>query len=108
MANTETGVVQSFGVGAGGSLTPRAPLASGVSIPDGLCVDVAGNVYVATWGADTIEVFSPAGDHLGALSFPSDVTNCAFGGTDLRTLYVTTIDGVWAVPMALPGVADWN
>lgn len=108
MANTGTGVVQSFNVGATGSLTPRPALASGLSIPDGLCVDVAGNVYVTTWGGNDVRVYTPAGDLLGTILFPTDVTNCAFGGADLRTLFVTTVDGLWQVPMPVPGVAGWN
>ena len=37
-----------------------------------------------------IHVFSPLGELLKFIPIPEDtVTNCAFGGEDLKTLYVT-------------------
>jgi gluconolactonase len=69
---------------------------------DGMRVDAEGNLYVAaglhkTRGTsetlDTrpgIHVVSPQGKLLGFRETPEDtITNCAFGGEDLRTLYVT-------------------
>lgn len=69
---------------------------------DGMRLDERGNLYVAaglhrTRGTsetlDTrpgIHVFSPKGVLLAFLETPEDtLTNCAFGGTDLRTLYIT-------------------
>jgi gluconolactonase len=106
MANTETGVVLAFDVSDSGGLSLRAPLAAGLTAPDGLCVDTAGTVFVAT--ADGLRAFTPAGDPLGTLAFPDDVTNCAFGGADLRTLYVTTSVDLWSMPMAVPGIAGRN
>lgn len=69
---------------------------------DGIAVDSKGNVYAAaglnrTRGTgetlDTkpgIHVFSPQGELLKYYSIYEDtVTNCAFGGPDMKTLYVT-------------------
>lgn len=69
---------------------------------DGMTIDSEGNLYVAAGLnrlRDTSETLdTPAGVHVfapdGALKefipIPEDtVTNCAFGGADLRTLYVT-------------------
>ena len=69
---------------------------------DGMSVDVKGNLYVAAGlhrrrgtseTLDTkpgIHVFSPSGELLKFIPIPEDtVTNCAFGGDDLKTLYVT-------------------
>lgn len=69
---------------------------------DGMELDEQGNLYVAaglhkTRGTsetlDTrpgIHVFSPQGKLLAFVGTPEDtITNCAFGGPDLRTLYVT-------------------
>ena len=64
----------------------------------GLCLDQAGNV-VACAGASGIGpgpmvyVFSPQGQVLESHPLPSTPTNCAFGGADLNTLYVTTARG---------------
>jgi len=69
---------------------------------DGMRVDAAGNLYVAaglhkTRGTsetlDTlpgIHVFTPQGKLVAFVRTPEDtITNCAFGGADGRTLYVT-------------------
>jgi gluconolactonase len=66
---------------------------------DGMRLDIEGNI-VATAGWELggpgpmIYVFSPAGDVLEMHPVPCKrPTNCAFGGPDLTTLYVTTIEG---------------
>ena len=69
---------------------------------DGMTVDSEGNLYVAAGlnrlrgtseTLDTVagvHVFSPSGELLEHIPIPEDsVTNVAFGGPDLRTLYVT-------------------
>jgi gluconolactonase len=69
---------------------------------DGLAVDSAGNIYAAAGlhrrrgtseTLDTpcgIHVFSPSGKRLRFVPIPEDtVSNCAFGGPDMKTLYVT-------------------
>jgi gluconolactonase len=68
---------------------------------DGMCLDAEGNI-VATCGWENggpgprIAVFSPNGEVLEEHPVPAPIkrpTNCTFGGPDLRTLYVTDIDG---------------
>lgn len=66
---------------------------------DGMCLDTEGNI-VATAGYELggpgplIYVFSPAGEVLETHPVPcTRPTNCAFGDGDLKTLYVTTIEG---------------
>ena len=62
-------------------------------VPDGMCTDAAGNLWVAFWGGGQVRNFSPEGELLGVVAVPASlVTNCAFGGADLSTLYITTAD----------------
>ena len=64
---------------------------------DGMAIDVEGNIYGTAGNNNNppenhagIYVISPDGDLLGRIAVPEDaVTNCTFGGEDLRTLYVT-------------------
>ncbi len=69
---------------------------------DGMCIDREGNLYVAAGlhkrrntseTLDTkpgIHVISPEGKLVAFAETPIDtVTNCTFGGKDLRTLYIT-------------------
>lgn len=57
---------------------------------DSMKVEANGNLLVGTLTAGCISVFSPAGALLEQVFLPdTGVTNLAFGGRDLRTLYVT-------------------
>lgn len=57
---------------------------------DGMCLDAAGNVYIARFGTGRIEVFDPTGKHLRTLA-AGNVTcsNVAFGGPNHDQLFVT-------------------
>lgn len=57
--------------------------------PDGLKVDVKGNLFVA--GPDGVLVISPQGKHLGTLRTDKRTSNCAFSD-DGRFLFVTCDD----------------
>ena len=57
---------------------------------DSMCVDAFGNALVATLMMGGITVVSPDGRMVSFVPLPDPyVTNCCFGGPDLRTLYVT-------------------
>lgn len=60
--------------------------------PDGMTIDTVGRLWVALWGSGMVGCFSPeSGDLLGGVSVPVQaVSSCCFGGSDMRTLFVTT------------------
>lgn len=83
---------------------------------DGMEVDQDGNLYVCAGimtprstnetdkVAPGVYVFSPDGELLGHIPIPQDtITNCCFGGEDLRTLYVTAGATVYTVRVRTPG-----
>jgi len=51
-------------------------------------VDAGGNVYVGV--ASGLSVYNPSGMLLGTLAAGGVVTNCAFGGPDQETLFITS------------------
>jgi gluconolactonase len=55
-------------------------------LPDGLKVDIKGNVFAT--GPGGILIISPSGDHLGTLLTGEPTANCAWGD-DGSTLYIT-------------------
>ncbi|MFD5700164.1 SMP-30/gluconolactonase/LRE family protein [Streptomyces lasiicapitis] len=59
--------------------------------PDGLTVDADGCVWVALWDGGQVRRYTPDGALDRVLPLPvARPTACAFGGPDLRDLYVTT------------------
>lgn len=72
-------------------------------VPDGMKVDVEGNVYCG--GAGGIWVISPAGKKLGRIVHGAPATtNIAFGGDDWQTLYFTSRNHLGAVKVKIPGI----
>jgi gluconolactonase len=89
VAYTLASSVSKFDIAADGSLSNKQPFASGAMLADSMCVDAGGNVYVGTSGG--LAVFNPAGQRLGTISAGGQiVTNCAFGGPDQKTLFITS------------------
>jgi sugar lactone lactonase YvrE len=63
-------------------------------IPDGLAVDVSGNVWSARWDGGAVIKHDPDGQVLEKLEFPvAKVSSLCFGGRDLDSLFVTTAGG---------------
>lgn len=59
--------------------------------PDGLAVDVEGGIWVALWGGAEIRRYDPDGCVSERVAVPVTYpTSVAFGGNDLRTLFITT------------------
>jgi gluconolactonase len=89
--------------------------------PDGMKLDAAGRLFVAaglnrqnppfeTQDRPTagVYVFSPEGKLLEFIPVPRDeCTNCAFGGEDLKTLFVTAGGTLWSVRVETPGAPVW-
>lgn len=65
---------------------------SGAGRPDGMTIDTAGNLWIALYDGGAVVCCDPAkGTILERVSVPaSRTTSCAFGGADLRDLFITT------------------
>jgi len=72
---------------------------------DGMTIDERGNIY-ATW-SNHVYIFSPKGDELGKIEFPTGTTNVTFGGPGNRTLFVTAGPDVYSMPMQIGGGRAW-
>lgn len=71
---------------------------------DGLAVDNAGRLYVATQIG--VQIFSPQGSHLGTIpvGIPNGPQNIAFAGSDKKTLYIVGRGAAWKVQMLAEGI----
>ena len=82
-------------------------------MPDGSCVDSEGGLWNARWGGNCVVRFLPDGSVDQVIEVPAArVTSVAFGGPELRQLYITTARWGIADPkmdghlfVAEPGVA---
>lgn len=98
--------VRRYIVNEDNSLTPDGNLITGIrQWPDGITVDVYGNLFVAVYGGGSgnnadrgVLIYSPDGTRLDHIPFNTNTTNVEFGGEDGRTLFVTTGGSVVAIP----------
>jgi sugar lactone lactonase YvrE len=93
--DTPTGRIDSFVYDLeNGTLGQRAVFATvppGWGVPDGLCVDDAGGVWVALFGGAAVLRFTSDGILDARVEFPvPNITSCAFGGEGGDILFVTT------------------
>jgi sugar lactone lactonase YvrE len=64
------------------------------AVPDGLCIDASGNLWLAAWGQGQVRCYSPAGDLLDVIELPAPhTTSLAFVGPELDQLLITTARG---------------
>jgi len=76
--------------------------ASQGGVPDGLKVDLEGNVY--STGPGGVWIFSPDGKLLGKISVPETATNLAWGESDRKTLYITGSTSLYRIRLKIAGV----
>lgn len=83
---------------SGGTLSsPRTFAADGPpfspsSVPDGMCTDASGGVWVARWSDSRVVRYLADGTLDLVLEIPGalNITCCVFGGEDLGELYITS------------------
>ena len=72
-------------------------------IADGMKVDVEGNVYCT--GPGGVWIIDPSGKHLGTiLTGAQQTTNCAWGGEDWKSMFITTYTTMSSVQLKIPGI----
>ena len=82
-----------------------------------MCLDSNGNAYITAGlnGGFTpeqdssvkagVHIVSPQGKPFGLIPVPEDsVTNCTFGGPDLKTLYITAGTALWRIGLNARGM----
>jgi len=101
--------IMRYDVGANGRLSngrhfadfPQRGAKPPADVPDGLRVDSEGNVWAT--GPGGIRIITPDGRQLGQIRLPEVAANLAFGGPDLKTLYITASTSVYRMPTLVAG-----
>lgn len=70
--------------------------------PDGMKVDSKGNIYCCAQGG--IHIFNNEGLCLGVVKIPEQTGNCAFGGEDMKTLYIMATDKLYSFKTKIKGI----
>ena len=93
-ADTATGRLETFRIRADGSVGDWRELGGSLDLPgrpDGSACDARGYVWNARYGGGAVACIAPSGELAARIDLPtSQPSCCAFGGSDLRTLFVTT------------------
>jgi len=101
VSNSDERNIRAYDVDRRGRVTGERVLISGIAgPPDGITVDEKGNIYVT---AGELPVYSPQGELLATIKVPEKPANCAFGGPDGKTLYITARTSVYAVELGVRG-----
>ena len=103
VSHDESGPILAFDVDKEGNLSNEREFARAQNT-DGMAMDSNGNLYVAT--RTGIKVWSPEGKEWGRIDLPDQIrtTNCAFGGKDKDTLYITNRSAdLYAVKLQVKG-----
>jgi gluconolactonase len=109
VSDTVTSTIWAIDLGPDGTPSEPVEFATMEGLPDGMCIDEAGNVFSSSIFVG-IEVFAPDGTKWGTIPLPSpnigelgSPSNCAFGGDDGLDLYITTDGILYRVRLAEPG-----
>jgi gluconolactonase len=105
VADSQEKKIIAYDLDKDGNATNGRTLISGIEgTPDGLRVAANGNLYVACHG---IAIYTPNGKLIKMIEFPETPVNCAFGGPDLKTLYVTARTSVYRVRVPDEGSSQY-
>ncbi|MDX3105789.1 SMP-30/gluconolactonase/LRE family protein [Nonomuraea angiospora] len=94
--------VRDYDTATGKTGPRRQAFTIGDGMPDGMCADADGNLWIANWGLGRVECRTPAGELLATVETGAPHTSsAAFAGPDLDTLVITT--STLDLPAAGPG-----
>jgi gluconolactonase len=90
---------------ANGRRFGEEPGAANEGVPDGMCVDKEGNLFVV--GPLGIWVWDPAGHHLGTIVLPEQPANLTWGEPDYGTLFITATTSVYRLRTRVQGFVPY-
>ena len=72
--------------------------------PDGMTVDVNGNLFVCDPNGKKIHIFEPSSNYIGNINIPERVANCTFGGENKSDLYITASTSLYRLKTLTQGL----
>jgi sugar lactone lactonase YvrE len=96
------GSIYAFDVQPDDTLANRRLFIEPTCWPDGIKVDTNGNLYIAT-NIPNVKIYNRLGEYVGEIETPEITRNCAFGGSDHKTLFITAMTSVYRIQMNVSG-----
>ena len=104
--DTHRGHIRAFDIGEDGSVTGGEVWAEvtgeAEGVPDGMKMDANGTLF--STGPGGVHAFSPDAACLGVILIPEPPANFAWGGEDMKDLFVTARTSLYRVRMKHPGL----
>jgi gluconolactonase len=88
----------SYTINNDGSLTDKKLFCEMGS--DGMTIDSEGNIYLTGKG---ITIFNKNGAQVGYIEVPEGTANVCFGGSDMKSLFITARKGLYCIRMNVVG-----
>ncbi len=105
VANSDERNLRAYDLDREGGASNERVFVSGIDgVPDGICLDEKGNIYVTARG---VAVYSPVGKLLTTIEMSERPANCAFGDLDMQTLYITARTSLYMVRLDVKGSVQY-
>lgn len=75
------------------------------SSADGMAIDKAGNLYVATYYG--VQIFNNKGAYVGMINLPQFPVSLCFGDKDMKTLYIVSLSKVYKIRTNATGYINY-
>jgi gluconolactonase len=103
VSNSDERNVRAYDLDKSGTASNERTLIAGIDgVPDGICIDEKGDLYVA---ANQMQVYSPEGKSIGVVATEETPSNCTFGDPDLGSLYITARTSVYRARLDVKGIS---
>jgi gluconolactonase len=103
-------VIMAYGLSPDGAILSRRVFADMTALaarglpglPDGMSVDARGNLWAS--GPGGIHILTPDGRELGRIDAGTAISNCAFGGPEGKSLFMTAGHWILRMPTKVKGL----
>ena len=102
IGDSESAIVRVYTITAPGSISATyTKIILKSSGPDGVAMDVKGDIYFAT--SIGIQIFKANGTFVQTISVPEGPSNCDFGGDNMKTLFITAQTSLYSINLNVEG-----
>lgn len=101
VSDSDTGEIRAYQARENDSLAKKKVIAH-LPYPQGIKVDSEGHLYVACQKG--IAILDARGSFIGMIEVPEMASNCAFGDSDFKTLYITAWTSLYKVRLKHQGI----